>query len=158
VKAVELEPYTREELGFAISFPPDSEVVEDVQGAAVVAIAPPGDGDFRPNLNVVVERLDPPLELEAYLERSLEIEQRMLSGHQLLDRVSEALGGVPGLRTLAHHDVGGQAVVLEQWRALAGEAAFVVSASCGALDYHAVADLFARCAESFRVLEAPGSR
>jgi hypothetical protein len=37
--AVELIPYTREELGFAISFPSDSELAEDVQGAVVVAVA-----------------------------------------------------------------------------------------------------------------------
>lgn len=108
--AVELIPYTREELGFAISFPSDSELAEDVQGAVVVAVAPPDDDGFRPNLNVVLERLDRPLDLDAYLERSLEAERRVLHGHQLLDRVPEALGGVAGVRTLAHHDVAGQAV------------------------------------------------
>jgi len=151
--SVELEAYSRPELGFAISFPAESELLEDVRGAAVIAIEPPGEGSFRANLNVVVERLDPPLGFDDYLERSLEVERRALSGHQLLDRTPATLDGAPGLRTLAHHDVDGQAVTLEQWRALVGPTAFVISASCGTLDYDGVADTFAQCAETFRLLD-----
>ncbi len=149
---LELRRYERPEGRFAIDLPAQSEILEDVDGIALVAVEPADIGAFRANLNIVIERLGEPLDLDDYLERSVEVQQRQMSRFRLLDRAPAVLGdGLDARRTLAVHEVDGVAVVLEQWRTVRDDLGYVLSASCGGLDYDEVADTMSTCAESFRL-------
>jgi hypothetical protein len=151
----ELVTHRHPELGFSIDLPPDIEVHEDVPHVALVAIERADvvpEGTFRANLNVVVETGPPGMDLDAYVEGSLERQRGSMAGFRLIDREETTVGGVPAVRTLAHYrgsDVLG--VVVEQWRLIARGLGWVVTVSADAIGYADRADAFAASAESLRV-------
>jgi len=127
-------------------------VLEGVPLAALVAVEPAASEDaFRANLVVTVEELpgeyasDP----ERYTDASVAAQAATLAGFHLIDREPVALDGGPATRLLAHHDVDGQAVTLEQWQLVAGGRGYTLTASCWTLDYDALADAFAASAATF---------
>jgi hypothetical protein len=142
--------YVHPELGFEIELPAGAEIREDIAGIAVAAIDPDPEpvSRFRPNLTVTVEPVPPGAEVDAYTDASLATQDRVLAMHRLLDRTATTLRGGSATRTLAHHAQQGQALTIEQWRLVAGQMAYTVTASCATLDYAAVADSFAEAAES----------
>lgn len=150
-----LVTYRHPELGFAIDLPPDIELHEDVPHVALVAIeradVVPED-TFRASLNVVVENGPPGMDLDGYVDGSLEQQRGSMAGFRLIDREPTAVAGVPAVRTLAHYR-GSEvlAVVVEQWRLIARGMGWVVTVSCDAIGYADRADAFAASAESLRV-------
>ena len=146
------DAYRHPDLGFSIALPPATEVLEDVPFAALVAVEPDvSDDAFRANLVVTVEDLgdeyaeDP----ERYADASVAAQAATLAGFRLIDREPVLLEGRPTIRLLAHHDVAGQAVTLEQWQLVAGGRGYTLTASCWTLDYDALADAFAASAATF---------
>ncbi len=144
--------YRHPDLGFSVALPPGAEVLDDVPFAALVAVEPDASEDaFRANLVVTVEELpgeyaeDP----EGYADASVAAQAATLAGFRLIDREPVALDGGPAIRLLAHHDVAGQAVTLEQWQLVAGGRGYTLTASCWTLDYDALADAFAASARTF---------
>jgi hypothetical protein len=133
-------------LGFRIHLPDGSEVREDPEpGIALIAVEPHPRGPFRANLVVTVEELSGTFhDAEAYTDASIADQEQALSAFRLVDR--EARDG--RTRTLGHHDVDGVPVVVDQWRAVAGDLGYTVTASCWALEYDELADAFAAAAES----------
>jgi len=151
----ELVTYRHPELGFSIDLPLDIEIHEDVPHVAVVAIERTDvvpEGTFRASLNVVVENGPPGMDLDAYVDGSLEEQRRSMTGFRLIDREATTVAGVPAVRTLAHYR-GSEvlAVVVEQWRLIARGMGWVVTVSCDAIGYADRADAFAASAESLRV-------
>jgi hypothetical protein len=151
----ELVTYRHPELHFSIDLPPEIEIGDDVPHVAVVAVeradvVPPGS--FRANLNVVVEQGPPGMDLDGYVEASLEQQRRSMAGFRLIDREDLTISDVPAVRTLAHfHGSEVLALVVEQWRLIARGLGWVVTASSDAISYGGRADAFAACAESLRV-------
>jgi hypothetical protein len=146
------QTYLHPGLGFSIALPPGAEVLDGVPFVALVAVEPDVSEDaFRANLVVTVEELpgefagDP----ERYADASVAALAATLAGFHLIDREPVALEGGPAIRLLAHHDVAGQAVTLEQWQLVAGERGYTLTASCWTLDYAALADAFAASAATF---------
>lgn len=118
---------------------------------ALIALDPDTSGDgFRANLVVTVDELDPDTTVETFTDTALEVQDRVLDRMWLIDRSPARLRSGFGTRTLVHHDADGFAVVLEQWRLVHGTLGYTVSASCAALDYDDVADVFATAATSLR--------
>ena len=149
----DLRTFAHAEAGFAIDLPIHSEVIENLNGVALVAIEPGDPGAFRANINVVIERLGGELGLAEYTTRSLEVQGRELAHWRLIDRTEDLLSEtLPAVRTLSHHEVAGQPIVLEQWRVTSHDLGFVISASSSPLDYDAVADTMSTCADSFRLI------
>ncbi len=137
-------------LGFSLELPPGTEVLDGFPAAALVA-AEPFDpaAAFRANLVVTVEELVGADSVGAYTDASLAVQAAALVDFRLIDREPVTVGEDEGTRTLAHHDVDGQAVVLEQWRLIAGNRGYTLTASCWTLDYDVLADVFATSAETF---------
>lgn len=154
----DLVTYRHPELGFSIDLPPDLELADDVPHVAVVAVERAEmlpDGTFRGSLNVVVEDGPPGMDLDAYLEASLEQQQRGMAGFRLIDREDTEVGGVPAVRTLAHYK-GSEvlALVVEQWRLIARGLGWVVTATSDPITYAGRADAFAASAETLRVQDS----
>lgn len=148
--SVETIIYRHPSLGFEIELPRHSELVEDAPGAALVAAEPEDpEAAFRANIVVTTEPGSEHRDVDAYTDASLAVQAQVLDAFVLIDRVRERLRGGEALRTLGHHDVGGMAVTIEQWRLLSAGRAYTLTASCWTLDYDSLADSFASAAETF---------
>jgi hypothetical protein len=149
----ELTPYRHAVLGFELALPPGTETHEDAEHVALVALEPIASGEtgFRANVTVVVEELIPGTGVEAYTDRSLEIQAAAMHAFHLLDREATVIAGEEATRTLGHHDAQGVAVTAEQWRLIiAGRWAYTLTASCWSLDYDLKADAARAVVESLR--------
>jgi len=145
--------FTHPSLGFSIELPPGAEVLDEVPGIALIAAEPAdeaGDG-FRANIVVTAEDVSPAgLHVEAFVDAALALQSVELVDFRLIDRENVTLaGGRPAARILGHHDVGGEAVTIEQWCVVDGAVGYTVTASCWTLDYDAVAGAFTASAETF---------
>ena len=129
--------------GLPLAPPRGWDLLEADAPVALIAAAPEGEFPaFRHNLVLTVPA-GPELAEQG---------EWLLSFH-LIDRVQTELAGRACVRSLAHHEVGGRAVVVEQWL-LPDEARCELTASCGALDYPRLADAFAAAAASLRPVAA----
>jgi hypothetical protein len=145
---------------FAIDLPEDVEVGE-LPGTLLVARDPNGASPFRANLTVVAEQLPPGFGLAEYSAAGLDQAEQSIPGFRLIDRAETELAGLPAERTLATYlvtpetgvDLGRPvSVTLEQWRAIAGERAWIVSCSCDTAEYFKAADVWSACAESLELV------
>jgi hypothetical protein len=150
---IALERYVHPALGFGLDLAPGMEIFDKGPDVALIAREAEGAGTspFRANLTVVAERLHPGTSLEDYAEESLAKQAGLLDDWRLIDRTETTVAGLPAVRTLGHHAFGEFAVALEQWRVVAGDVAWVVAASCDALEYSVVADVATACAESLEL-------
>lgn len=116
-------------------------------GAALVAAEPVDvEAAFRANLVVTVEELAADVDgIDSYTDAGIALQRELLLDYRLVDRVLDG----DRARTLAHHDVGGQAVTIEQWQLVSAGRGYTITASCWTLDYDALADAFATTAETF---------
>jgi hypothetical protein len=142
-------------LRFELDVPEALDAELDAGALALVARAPAPDvaGGFHANLVVAAQALgDGPDDgdVAARTDRALAAHALELSNVHLLDRDDAWVGGVPGVRTLLHHNAGGRAVVVEQWRLVRDGLGWELSASCPALDYPTIGARLALAAESIR--------
>lgn len=135
-------------LGLALELPDGSEVREDADGAVLLALEPLRDAGFRANLTITTDALEPGAELDPFTDAALGFQERALHDFVLLDRAHALVAGRPATRTLAHHDLDGLALCIEQWRVVADGTGWTVTATAWALDYDEVADALAASAES----------
>jgi hypothetical protein len=147
--------YRHPELGFELALPDGSELHDDMDGMAIVAVEPnePSSG-FRANLVVTVEEVGVGTSVQSYTEVSLRSQGELLFGHRLIDLEPLTIDARPATRTLAHHAQEHRAITIEQWRVVEGTHAYTVTCSCATLDYATVADGFREAAESL-VLDGP---
>ena len=130
--------------GLRFNPPRDWEVLDlpaVPETVAVIAAEPQGvvERAFRPNFVLTVDDL------------SLEEQGAGLRSFHLVDREEMDLAGLPCVRTLAHHEIDGHAVVVEQWRVLTPEGSRELTASCGALDYPELAEELTASVASLRL-------
>jgi len=149
---LELEHYVHRKLRFEIDLPVGLQTRTDLRGIALAAWDPQGTPatPFHTNLTVVAEQLPEPFELPAYADRSLATQADVLLRWHLFDREETDIGGIPAVRTLGHHSDGELAIVAEQWRLIHDGRGWVLTASCGALDYPGAGDIWRAVAETFR--------
>ena len=138
-------------LGFSLELPDGGEVREDADGVALLALEPARGDGFRANLAVTADALEPDAELDRFTEAALAFQEQFLEDFVLLDRGEATLAGRPATRTLAHHDLGGLALCIEQWRVVAAATGWTVTATSWALDHDEVADTLAASAESLEL-------
>lgn len=129
--------YEHPRLGFSIELAAGWEVASEVPP---VFLAPGArERAFAPNVTITSGRGEG-------FDEQLEATVAALEHARLVDR--EMPPGGPA-RSLVHHVVGPTAVALEQWWHRAGDATWVASASCAALDYDGFADGLAAVATTF---------
>jgi hypothetical protein len=156
----ELERYRHPDPTFEIDLPAGFELGV-MPGVLIVARAPEtaSRSPFRANLTVVAQELPPGVDPVALSDGSLAEQARSFPRWRLIDRAEARIGELPAERTLATYlvtrdsgiDMGRSvSVAVEQWRAQAGDVAWIVSGSCETPHYGLVADLWAACAESLR--------
>jgi hypothetical protein len=141
-------------LGFALDLPAGLEAEQDVGNIALIARAEEPDvpDGFHANLVVAAQRIgagdasDP----QQRTDSALEAHERELRDMHLLDRAKAWVADVPAVRTLAHHNFGGRAITLEQWRFVRDGLGWELSASCPTLDYPTNGARLAMAAESIR--------
>jgi hypothetical protein len=142
------------ERSFRLVPPAGWEPVPGIEGVALTLREPDAaSSGFRANVTVTAEP-SAAADVESYTDGALAAQDELLDSHRTIDRSADRLGELACTRTLGHHDHGGHAVVIGQWRVVDGGVGWTVTASCAALDYAALADALDACAESFR-LEAP---
>jgi hypothetical protein len=139
--------------GFAVDHPSGWEAIDGVAGSDVLVLASEsGTRGFRANLAVATQMRPDSLDLKRFGDAQLATLAQLLTDGRLVDRAPASLLGQPGERVLITYRQGIHSLTLEQWWAVAGEGAVVVSATCAALDYDLYADTFAGMAASLRVL------
>jgi hypothetical protein len=144
--------YRGKDAGFIVSHPPGWRAVEGVAGAALVLSAgEPGTGGFFANLSVRAQALPGPVGLDEFGAAQLGGLGELLTDVRLVDRSEAEVLGHHGGRVLVTYRQGIHALALEQWWAVAGPGAVVVSGTCAVLDYDTHADDFGRIVASLHV-------
>ena len=137
--------------GFAIPLPRDWHIQEDPRAdVALIAVAPESD-DFRPNIVVTVDELEPDRTLQSWQEFTDSASEQLLDQYLLIDTEVLERHGHPIARRLAHHpNADGVALTMEQWSTVRGRLGYTVTATAQTMGLQYVAGLFAAVARGFR--------
>lgn len=142
-------PYRSADYGFSCLLPKDSDIVESLDGVALLALAPePSELRFRSSLVIVSETLKSETSLGDYVDASLERQMQLLDGAYVIDR---EMVGNRHIRTLVHHFFAGFAIALEQWWMIERGVGYAISFSCSTFEYDQNADLVAQVVDSFEI-------
>lgn len=139
--------YSHEELGFSVALLDGMRVVLELP--PTVAFEPDRDWSFQPACVVTAEPRAEAVELDAWVDAGLALQQQRLLALLVIDRQPAETAGHATVRTLSHHVVREHAVTLEQWWLLDATRGWALSASCGTLDYSDVSDWFTHLVSSF---------
>lgn len=109
--------YRHPTLGFRCRCPRTWAYGEDVLGAATVFVQGDGEarGDFRANINIVVEPGSAAMSQEDVFEAQVDALPRQLTDPILLDRETVEVAGRAAQRILVAYRQGPHALTLEQW-------------------------------------------
>ena len=112
--------YRHPELGFELTLPDGSELHDDMDGMAIVAVEPnePSSG-FRANLVVTVEEVAPGHPSRA-TRRCPCAPGRAAVGHRLIDLEKLDARRPAGHADAGHHAQEHRAITIEQWRVVEG--------------------------------------
>lgn len=147
-----LAMYRHSAAGFAMPAPRTWTVRENPQDqVAVAVIAPESDGDFRPNLVVTIDELEPGRTLESWQEFTESVSPQLLGEYLLLDNELLERHGHPVFRRLAHHaNPDGVALTMEQWCTVRGRRGYTLTGTAATMDLQQTTGLFAAVARGFR--------
>lgn len=97
--------YHSKPYGFSITFPENWEQLENVMGAAVVARSAREDSmdAIQENVNVVVEKLRPGMDLKQYADESRDMRRAMLADVVEVEEAEVTLGGRTAMRAVYSH-------------------------------------------------------
>lgn len=136
----------------SLDLPPGWEELEEAPPVVLAAAEPEGAHPaFRANLVLGVTNAELGGGLQAIVDAAVERQAAELSGFHLIDREDCELAGCGCIRTLAHHDVEGRAVVVQQWQLIGAGRRHELTTSCGALDYPELAAALAATAASLTI-------
>jgi len=144
--------YYKKQDGFSIRFPAEWEQKENVMGAAVIALSPAegADDTFRENVNVVVEALPTPMDLERYFDPSMAILKNPLSAGQEPEVSDVALGGEAAKRVVYRMTMGQVAVKSLLYVAVKGRRGYAITCSATPDSFDAYQARFEEIAGTFR--------
>ncbi|MGH3344572.1 MAG: hypothetical protein ACRDPK_17230 [Carbonactinosporaceae bacterium] len=137
--------------GFTLPAPEEWEVAENVSGCALVVSERAYGPFFTSNIVVTIEEMTGDESLDAWVDRSRDALRESLNRLRVIDVEEATVAGLPARRTLSHYlhqHHGG--VNLEQWSLARGGYGYVISASCGALDYDEMHDVGRRVVDGLR--------
>jgi len=137
--------------GFSIRFPADWERKENVMGTTVVAMSPEAAGDeFRENVNVVVEPLASPMDLEAYLALGLANMTRLLAEGAEPEVADAELGASPAKRIIYETTLGQVRVKGLMVLAVKGQRGYAMTCSAMPETFETFRPTFDEIAGTFR--------
>ncbi|UYM07768.1 hypothetical protein [Solicola gregarius] len=150
-----LAMYRHARAGFALPAPRTWVLHEDPQEQVAAAIVAPANGDdFRPNIVVTVDDLEPGHTLESWQEFTESVSPQLLDQYLLIDNELLEQRGHPVFHRLAHHaNPDGVALTMEQWCTVRGNRGFTLTGTAGTMDLLDSAGLFAEVARGFRTDE-----
>lgn len=149
----QLALYRDSDEGFAIPAPRDWLMRESTQDTvAVIFVAPESDDEFRPNIVVTVDDLEPGQTLEQWQEFVDSVSPQMLDQYVLIDNEITEHDGYSVYRRLAHHaNPDGTALTTEQWATVRGSKGYTVTTTAATMDLKQSAGLFAAIAQGFHI-------
>jgi len=138
--------------GFSIRFPAEWEQKENVMGTAVMALSPAeGEADtFRENVNVTVEKLQSPMDLEKYLELSMANLKKLLAAGQAPEVSDATLGGEKAKRVVYQTTMGPIGVKGALYVAVKGRRGYALTCSATPDSFDAYKARFEEIAGTFR--------
>jgi len=144
--------YYKKQEGFSIRFPAEWEQKENVMGTVVIALSPAeGEADtFRENVNVVVEALPTPMDLEKYLELTVANLKNLLSAGQEPEVSDATLGGEKAKRVVYQTTMGQIGVKGTLYVAVKGNRGYAITCSATPDSFDAYKAQFERIAGTFR--------
>ena len=144
--------YYKKQDGFSIRFPESWEQKENVMGTVVMALSPPEGADdaFRENVNVAVESLPTPMDLEKYLELSMANLKNLFSAGQEPEVSDAALGGGQAKRIVYQTTMGQVHVKGMLCLAVKGRRGYTVTCSATPETFDAYKEPFEKIVETFR--------
>lgn len=121
---------------FSIAYPDGWEQIEGALGTELALVAP-GDptSEFRTNVNLVVDRPDPPLDIDAVRAQHASSLASALNDPRVLDEDTVSVGGHAASRVLVAYTLQGEDLTLEQWIVPVSGRHFVLSATVETVDY-----------------------
>ena len=151
-KSPEPGRYYKKQEGFSIRFPAEWEQKENVMGTAVMALSPAeGAGDtFRENVNVTVEALPTPMDLEKYFELSLLNLKKLLDGGQPPEVSDATLGGEKAKRVIYQTTMGQIGVKGMLYVAVKGNRGYALTCSATPDSFDAFRPTFDEIVGTFR--------
>ncbi|MGH3358955.1 MAG: hypothetical protein ACRDO7_09125 [Nocardioidaceae bacterium] len=146
-----LKIYYHRGSGFALPAPRTWRMQEDPQDKVAVAmVAPPNGDDFRPNLVVTVDDLEPAQTLEPWQEFVESKMAEVLDCYMLLDTELLENGGFPVFRRLGHHlNADGVALTMQQWATVRGSRGYTLTTTASTMEVLRTAALFGVIAKGF---------
>jgi len=144
--------YYKKQEGFSIRFPAEWEQKENVMGTVVIALSPAeGEADtFQENVNVVVEALPAPMDLEKYLELGMANLKNLLSAGQEPEVSDTTLGGEKAKRVVYQTTMGQIGVKGTLYVAVKGHRGYALTCSATTDSFDAYKARFAEIAGTFR--------
>ena len=100
--------YYKKQEGFSIRFPAEWEQKENVMGTVVIALSPTegADDPFRENVNVTVETLPSPMDLDEYFNLSMTNLKKLLTETRQPEVTDTTLGGEKAKRVVYQTTMG----------------------------------------------------
>ena len=144
--------YYKKQEGFSIRFPAEWEQKENVMGTVVIALSPAQGADdaFRENVNVTVETLQSPMDLEKYLELSMANLKDLLSAGQEPEVSDTTLGGEKAKRVVYQTTMGQINVKEMLYLAVKGNRSYAITCSATPDSFDAYKAQFERIVGTFR--------
>ncbi len=151
---VNLEIYTNEENGFAIGFPTDWNVLENVLGTAVTAYSPMANGSdhFRESVSVTVLPLAPGTDLDAFFEQEYGNKANLYQDFREVERNRVIIGGTDAIAVIYTYSLGGRHAIELMYAAAAGETGYVILCEAVPDSFDNFSSLFEAIASSFEIL------
>lgn len=149
----QLVMYHHSTAGFSVPAPRDWLLREDPQArVAVVIVAPESGNDFRPNMVVTVDDLEPGQTLHTWQDFVESVNPEMLDRYLLIDTEVRALRGHNVFRRLAHHaNPDGVSLTMDQWSTIRGNVGYTLTATAETMEFQQTAGMFAAIAGGFRM-------
>lgn len=121
--------FTSVQHGFSLSAPDGWQKVEGVEGTVVAFVAPTKAGQFRPNVNVVVEPLPRVVPLSVYTDLSLQNISKAdaFTNYKLISRRSVTVSGKPASEVTWSAKQGDNALQFRQVYIVKPDKAFVIT-------------------------------
>jgi len=138
--------------GFSIWFPDQWQVVQNVMGNDIVALAPFVDPEdlFRENANIIHAKLDPSITRENYYSYNINSLTQLLIDFDLEENDEVRLDGITAKRLVFTHTVGIVNAKVMQYLVLDGDQAFVLIFTADSLDFDKIRMYFEQIATSIK--------
>lgn len=154
ISTEQLVRYESDEGRFSIGFPKSWEVVKDVQGRDMMALAPSIDPEdlFLENVNIIFAKLESPIPVEDYYSFNLQSLRNLLVDYDLEESYDVKIRGRDAKKIIFTHRMGVVNAKVLQYLMLIDGYAYVLTFTADPLDFAKYRQKFEKIAQSFDVV------